>query len=120
PLAGALHAVGHDLVAFFEVVEARDGDAALEAGRHLALVVVEALERVDLALVQLLAAAQHAGDRATTHRARADERTGDRVATADAEDLPHLGASLLALLVDRLEQTLHGTLDVVHDLVDDV
>src|SRR5581483_50943 len=80
-----------DDVALLEAVEALELDATLEVRRHLAHVLLEALERRNLALKQVLAAAQHATGVRARDRAVAHVAAGDRVAAADPEDLADLG-----------------------------
>src|SRR5688572_9677331 len=65
-----------DLVANLDVVEALDRQAALEAGLHLAHVLLEALERIELAGVHDDAGTDHAHGRATAHHAIGDHAAG--------------------------------------------
>ena len=58
-LTHLLHVVRDDLVALLELVEAIEHDPALEAGRHLAYVLLEALEGVDARFVRDRAVANH-------------------------------------------------------------
>src|SRR3954471_15978448 len=110
--------VGLQHVALLDVLEVREHDAALEAGRDLAHVVVEALERVDRRVVDDRAVAHHADPRAAADdavgdvaaRDRADPRGAERRADLDGAD------GLLDLL--RREHALHGVAQVVERLVD--
>src|SRR5699024_9787418 len=52
-------------------------------------------------------------------QATADDRTGDVADLGHLEDLADLGAADLNLLVDGLEETLDGGLDLVDGLIDD-
>src|SRR5688572_8890889 len=67
-----------ELVALLHVVEAADRQAALEPGLHLTHVVLEALERVELAVVDDDVVAQHADARAATDDAFEHVAAGDR------------------------------------------
>src|SRR5262249_50248015 len=108
-----------DHVAFLYVIEVGDVDAAFHAVAHLAGVVFEALERADLAFVDLYAVAHQpdlglALDHAIEHVA-----AGNRSGLGHAEGLAHLGPAQVGFLDDRLEQAGHGFLDLVLQLIND-
>src|SRR4029077_12917974 len=73
-------------VAFLEVVEALEQDAALEALLDLADVVLEALQLGDPRLVDDRAVAHDADVGVAPHRAARDVRAGDRAETGNAEE----------------------------------
>src|SRR5919202_4102537 len=111
--------VGLQHVALLDVLEVRQHDAALEAGRDLAHVVVEALERVDRRVVDDRAVAHDADLRPAADRAVGDHAAGDRADARGAEGGAHLGGAdgLLDLL--GLQHALHRVAQVVERLVDD-
>src|SRR5699024_12754746 len=65
------------------------------------------------------ARAEEPGLAVTPYQSAADHRTGDVADPGPLEALTDLGTTELALLVDGLEETLHGCLDLVDGLVDD-
>src|SRR5688572_11007153 len=79
--------VGLDNVARLEILEAGQADAALEALTNLTCVVLEPLERRDLALPDDRAVAEEADLRATRDDARLHVATGDGADAGHAEDL---------------------------------
>ena len=95
-------------------------DAALEALRDLADVVLEAAQRAELALVDLDRVADQADLRVALDRAVGDHAAGDRADLRDGEGLAHLGLAQRLLALDRREQAGHRLLHVVERLVDDV
>src|SRR5262245_59776306 len=76
-----------DLVAFLDVGEVLEDDAALLAVEDLAHVVVVAAQRGDLPVVDDGAVAHEAGLRAARDAALDDLRAGDRADARGAEDL---------------------------------
>src|SRR4051794_15783992 len=77
--------VGLQHVALLDVLEVREHDAALEAGRDLAHILVEALERVDRRVVDDRAVAHHADAAAAADRPVGDVAAGDRADARGAE-----------------------------------
>src|SRR6202012_4426948 len=82
-------------------------------------VVFEALERADLALEDLFAAAHHlylgvAADDSILHAA-----AGDGAHLRNSEDVEHLGAADIILLERWFEQAHHGQANLILQLVDD-
>src|ERR1700722_6749638 len=112
--------VGLNDVAVLEVLEVREPDAALEARRDLAHIVLEAAQRVDGALPNDGALAQEADLRAAGDLAVAHVTPGHGADPGHPEHLAHLGLARDDLLVDRREQSEHGRLDVLEQLVDDL
>src|SRR5690349_22098670 len=106
-------------VAFLEVVEALEQDAALEALLDLADVVLEALQLRDPGLVDHGAVADDADVRVALHGAVRHVRAGDRAEARDAEELPDLDLADRLLGADRLQHPDQGLLDVLGQLVDD-
>src|SRR4051794_41509522 len=100
-------------VALLDVLEVREHDAALEAGRDLAHVLVEALERVDRRVVDDRAVAHHADARAAADRPVGDVAARDRADAGGAERRADLGrADRLLDLLGR-EHALHRVAQVV-------
>ena len=77
-----------------EVAEVRERDAAVVAVGHLADVVLEALERIDAALRDLLAVAQDAAGCVARDPAVENVRPGDRRLAVDLVDASDLGPAL--------------------------
>src|SRR5512141_2700589 len=102
-----------DLVAGADVVVLHDADAALGAGAHFAHVVLEAPQRVELALVDDHVVAQHAHGVAALDEALRDEAAGYRAALARAEHLAHLGEADDLLLDLRLQHSRDPAAHVV-------
>src|SRR5215471_18662248 len=108
-----------DHVAAFYVVVIADSDTALHTVAHFAHVILEALERTNLAFVYLDAIANqsHIGialDCAVLHvasRHSADLRY--------PEGLAYLGPAQISFLDDGLKQSGHGFLDFVLELIND-
>src|SRR5262245_19044092 len=97
-----------------------DPDAALLAGRHLAHLVLEALEGGDRPLAHVVGAPAHADlgrphDPAFLHVAAAD-----RAQLGDVEDLPDLGAANDGLADLGGQHPGQGRSQIVDGLVDDV
>ena len=80
---------GLDLVALLHVVEVGDCHAALHAVGDFARIVLEALERCELALEDLLAATHHAHFCVATNGSVGHAATGDGAHLGDAEDFLH-------------------------------
>src|SRR5665213_3617851 len=110
---------GFDDVAGLDVLEAGEVDTALDARTDFGDVVLDALERGDLALPDFLAVAQHADLCVAADEAVGDLAAGDLADLGDLEDLQDRGASSIVLLVDRVEQAVHGLGHLVLQLVDD-
>src|SRR5512133_1755069 len=113
------HLVGFDLVAFLDVLEVVQADAALVAGRDRAGVILEAAQGSDPPVVDDHAVADQAGLGPAGDLTRGDVRPGDHADPRHPEGLADLGGAELALLVLGGEQALEGPLDVLHHLVDD-
>src|SRR5215213_9779944 len=113
------HLVGFDLVAFVDVLEVVQADAALVPGRDRAHVLLEAAQGADPPVVDDHAVADQAAPGTAGDLARGDVRPGDDADPRHPEGLADLGGAGLALLVLGGEQTLEGLLDVLHHLVDD-
>src|SRR5215217_7498714 len=113
------HLVGFDLVAFLDVLEVVQADAALVAGPDRAGVLLEAAQGPDPPVVDDHAVADQAGFGPAGDLARGDVRPGDHADPRHPEGLADLGGAELALLVLGGEQALEGLLDVLHHLVDD-
>src|SRR6185312_3827860 len=79
-----------ELVALLHIVEVLDRQAALEARLHLAHVVLEALQRIELAVVDHDVVAQHADLRAAAHEALLHVAARDHADLRDPVDLAHL------------------------------
>src|SRR5947209_12663664 len=89
-LAGA---VGLEHVTVLDVGEVAQDDAAVESGRDLADVVVEAPQARDLAVVYHRAVTHEAHARAPRDPALEDVRARDRAHARGAENLPYPGAA---------------------------
>src|SRR3954467_10570326 len=87
-----------ELVADLEVVEVLEAEAALEALLHLAHVLLEALERIELAGVDHHAAADEAHGRAAAHHAVGHHAAGHGAHLRDLEDVAHLDGADHAFL----------------------
>src|SRR2546423_7917848 len=107
-------------VAFLHVVEAVEEDAALEALRNLADVVLEPLQLRDRRRVDHCAVADHADARVTTDDAVGDHAAGDRAEPRDPEERAHLGLADRLLRRDGGELAHQRLLDLLGQLVDDV
>src|SRR6266545_2500891 len=108
-----------DLVAFLDILEVLQADAALVAGRDRAGVLLEAAQRADPPLVDDHAVADQPCPRASGDLAGGDVRAGDHPDPRHPEELPDLGGAELALLVLGGQQALQRLLDVLDHLVDD-
>src|SRR5579871_5769635 len=107
-------------VADLHIRKVRDHDSALEALGHLADIVLEMLERLDLAREDNVAATADADVGVAGDLAVGDVTAGDHDAAGRLEPLAHLGLTQRDLLEDRGEQPLHRALDRLGQLVDDV
>src|SRR4051812_5874266 len=94
-------------VALLEVLEVAKDDAALEAGRDLAHVLVEAPQRGDLAVVDDRAVAHEPGAGAARDLAVGDVRAGDDADARRTEDLADLDVTKGVLDLIRFEHALH-------------
>src|SRR3954451_10949796 len=94
-------------VAFLHVLVAVEHDAALEAGRHLARVLLEAPQRADPPGPDHGAVADEPDAGATPDHAVEHVGAGDRADARGAERLAHLGAADRGLDLLRREQALH-------------
>src|SRR5580692_11180887 len=107
-----------DDVLLLEIVEALEADAALHALLDLFDVVLEALERRQLAVPDDRAVANETDLGRALDVALGDVRAGDRDAL-DLEDLADLGLAVHLLDEGRREEAFHGALHVVDGVVDD-
>src|SRR5581483_12385775 len=83
--------VGLDDVAFLQVLEVAEPDAALEPGLDLTYIVLEAPERVDRALPDDGAVTEEADLRPAGDDAVRDVTAGDGADAGDAEDVSDFG-----------------------------
>ena len=111
--------VGLENVAFLDVVEVVEQDAALEALGDLSCVLLEALELRDRRVVDHGSVAHDAHLRAPPHDARCDHAAGDRAEPRDLEEGAHLGLADDLLGLDGGEHADERLLDVLGELVDD-
>src|ERR1700741_1710864 len=113
-LAGNLDALETlDLVADLDVTVSLDADAALGAGAHLGRVVLEALQRFELALEDHDVVAQHPDRVVAAHAAVHDQAPGDGAELARAEHVAPLGESDDLLLDLRGQHPGQARADVV-------
>src|SRR6185312_11392135 len=112
--------VSFELISNLEIAEALDREAAFESRLHLAHIVLEALERIELSRVDNDVVAQD------TDHGTALDQTLEHVATGncpdlrDVEYLPHLHESGDGLLSLRREHSGQRRLHFIHRVVDDV
>src|SRR6478672_12365355 len=106
-------------VALPQVVEALEQDAALEALRDLADVVLEAAQRGDGRLVDARALAEDADVRAAAHETARDHAAGDRPQARDLEEREHLDLADDRFGLDRREHADERLLDLLGQPVDD-
>src|SRR5664280_1773176 len=111
---------GLDDVAIFQVLVVGETNAALKARLHLSRVILEAAQRSDRALPDNGALAQESNLRTTGDDAVADEASGDGADLGNAKHFAHLGFAGDDLFVDRRQQSQHGRLDLLDQLVDDL
>src|SRR5438094_7394694 len=91
PARELLEDVGFDDVVHLHVVAPLESDAALQRRRHLAHVVLEAPQGLDLAVPGRGAVPHQARARAPLDRSGNDLAAGDRAGLRGGEDLTHLG-----------------------------
>src|SRR5436309_1438002 len=89
---------GLEDVAFLDVAEPVDADAALHAVRHFAGVVLEALERADLALEDLFATAHDFDFRIATDNSILHAAAGDGAHLGNTEDVDDFRTAHVVLL----------------------
>src|SRR3954454_19986917 len=106
-------------VAFLHVGVVGEHDAALEAGRDLADVLVEAAQRADRPVVHDGAVTDEADLRAARDLAVRDHAAGDDADARRAEDLADLDVAHDVLDGLRREHALHGVAQLVDRAVDD-
>src|SRR5215207_9559029 len=109
-----------DLIADLEIVEAVQTEATLVACRHFADVVLEALEGLHRPLVDHGAAAQHPGAAVAGDPAVEHVESGDHVAARQLEGFAHFRVAIGHVLEDWRQETGHGRLHLVQQVVDDV
>src|ERR671911_1989530 len=107
-----------DDVAFLDVVEVLDPDAALEALGHLAHVILEALERPDTAVIDDDAVADDARPPVPNDRAADHVTTGDHADAGNPEQSAHLCGPELGLPLLGREHPRECRADVVDRVVD--
>src|SRR5690606_17249783 len=90
--------VALDLVADADIVVVPDADAALGAGLHFVDVVLEAPQRLQLALEDHHVVAQHPDRVAPAHHALGDQAAGDLADLGRAEHVANFGQADDALL----------------------
>src|SRR5712691_9831803 len=109
-----------ELVADPEIVVALHRHAAFESGLHLAHVVLEALERIDLARMHDHVVAQHPHQRVTAHQALEHHATGHCADLGDLEYLAHVDEPEYVFLFFRRQHSRERRLHFVDGVVDDV
>src|SRR5271165_1039935 len=112
--------VSFDDVVGLDVVEVADLDAALEVLRDLFDIVLESLESLKRALVNLAALANQANLGAAFDDTLGDEAAGHGANLGDLEDLADDGTTEVDFLDLGDKESFDGLLDVVGDLVDDI
>src|SRR6266496_4199974 len=113
------HLVGLDLVTFLDVLEVLQTDAALEAGRDGAHVLLEAAQGVDPPVVHDHAVAHQSGPGPAVDIAGGDVGARHHADPRHPEGLPHLGGAELPLLELGRQHALERLVDVLDELVDD-
>src|SRR5208337_318993 len=96
-----------------------DRDAAFHAVTHFADVFLEAPHRADLALEDDYVVAQQSDFGIALDHAVGDVTAGHGTHFRNAEGIAHLSASKVGLFDDRFEQSGHGALDFILQLVND-
>src|SRR6266700_2819030 len=99
---------GFDEVAFLEVAESAQADAALHSVGYFADIVLEALKRADLALVHLLVSAHHFDLRVAADDSVLNAAAGDGTHLGNAEDIDDFRAAHIVFLELRFQQAQHG------------
>src|SRR5256886_4383187 len=112
--------VHFELIALFDVVETLDRQSAFEARLDLAHIVLEALERIELAIVDDDIVAQDPDLRTAPHHAFEHVAAGDGPDLGYLGDLAHFDEPELAFLLLRREHARERRLHLVYRFVDDV
>src|SRR6266480_1886883 len=112
--------VDFELVADLEVIEVFHGHAALETGLYFTHVVLEALERIDLARMDNHVVAQHAHRRVAAHETFEHHASSDGPDLGNLEYLPHVDQSEYILFFLRREHARERRLHFVDRVIDDV
>ena len=118
--ADFLDVVALDDVADAHVLVVLEGHAAFLAGLHLRDLVLEALERRELALVHDDIVADEPHMRAALHDAVGDPAARDVADLGDVEDLEDLRVAEHRLAQGRRQHAGQRRLHVIHQIVDDV
>ena len=120
-LGNAFHLEHFDHVADLDVVEALQPETALEARLDLRDVVLEPLERGELAFPHDHAVAEQAGLGVALagDGALGDHAAGNRADLRHLEGIAHLRHADALFLEGRFEQAGHGLLDLVGHVIDD-
>src|SRR5258706_1232586 len=109
-----------ELVPDLHVVEVLDAESALETRFHFLHVVLEALERIELAGVHDHSAADDAHRRAAAHQTVGHHAAGDRADLGNLADVAHFDRADHRLLALWREHAVDRGLHVVDRVVDDV
>src|SRR6266852_2815134 len=115
----ALGDKGFNHVAFLHVVIVLDVDTALHAVTHFAGIILEPLERPDLALVNLDTIAHEPDFRITFDGAIQHGTARHGADLRHAEGVTHFGAALVSFLDEGFKQAGHGFLDLILEFVND-
>src|SRR6059036_1044901 len=118
PARELLEDEGFDDVAHLDVVAPLESDAALQWGRHLAHVVLEAAQGFDSSLPGGRALPHQARARAPLNGARYDLAACDGAGFRGREDLTNLRGADHGLADLRLQESGHRVLHVGHGFVD--
>src|SRR5690606_33110609 len=113
------HFKDFDLVADLDVVVALHRDATLHAVTHFGDIVLEATQGFQLALKDHHVIAQDANRAITVQRTLDHHTTGHGTELGRAEHVAHFGNAEDFLAFFRRQQTAHGVLHVVDQLIDD-
>src|ERR1017187_4048711 len=114
-----LRGEGFKKVAFLQIAESAETDTALHAVGDFAGIVLEALERTDLAFVDLLPTAHHLDLGVTTDDSILNTAAGDGAHLGNAEDVDDFCAAHIVLFECGFEQSHHGQVHFVLQLVND-
>src|SRR5690349_16582600 len=109
-----------ELVADLDIVEVPDRKTAFESGFDLAHVVLEALERIELARMHDDTAADDANRGAAADQPFGHHAAGDGSDLRDLEDVAHFDEAENTLLALRRQHARDGRLHVVDRFVNDV
>src|SRR6266480_1637381 len=112
--------VDFELVADLEVVEVFHRHAALETGFYFTHVVLEALERIDLARMDDHVVAQHAHRRVAAHETLEHHASSDGPDLGNLEYLPHVDQSEYILFFLRREHARERRLHFIDRVIDNV